>query len=79
MGRYRSDCCGSCVHFDNDPASLEAAFPGMLSLGSAHISARADDGLCLKHERYLGAGGWCPDFQAKEDGPRRGRNRDSGV
>jgi len=70
MSRHRPDCCGSCAHFANDPADLEAALPGLRSLSSAQNSARADDGLCLKHQRYLGARAWCADFEARNVAPR---------
>jgi len=56
--------CGSCRHFRNDPSYLEAAIPGLSSLGSAAASARADDGLCLIRDRYLGARASCALFAA---------------
>jgi hypothetical protein len=55
--------CGTCVNFGNDPADLEASFPGLTSLSSAHISARADDGVCALHRRYLSASAFCGDYQ----------------
>ena len=45
--------CRTCVHFRNDPAFLEAAFAGLASLSSGHASVRGEDGLCLRHDRYL--------------------------
>jgi hypothetical protein len=54
--------CGSCRDFRNDPAYLEAAIPGLTCLSSGSASVRADDGLCLRHDRYLGAGRSCADF-----------------
>jgi len=56
--------CGACRHFRNDPAYLEAAIPGLSSLGSAAASVRADDGLCLIRERYLTAHASCERFAA---------------
>ena len=56
--------CGSCRHFRNDPAYLEAAIPGLSSLSSGAASVRADDGLCLAHDRYLSARASCPRFAA---------------
>ena len=56
--------CGTCVHFRNDPAYLEALFPGLTSLASADASVRGDDGHCRRHDRYLGAGCSCADFRA---------------
>ena len=57
--------CGACVHFRNDAATLEAAFGGLTSLSSAHASVRSDDGICSRHERYLGADSWCADFDRR--------------
>jgi hypothetical protein len=57
--------CGACVHFRNDPAYLERVFPGLSSLSSAWASVRAEDGLCLRHERYRDARFWCEDFEAR--------------
>jgi hypothetical protein len=56
--------CGSCGYFRNDAAYLEAAIPGLSSLSSAAASVRADDGLCLRHDRYLSARASCPQFEA---------------
>jgi len=53
---------GACRHFRNDPAYLEAAIPGLECLSSGAASVRGDDGLCLRHDRYLGAGRSCADF-----------------
>ena len=57
--------CGACVHFRNEPEYLEAAFAGLASLSSAYGSVRAEDGLCLLHDRYLGAHCSCADFSAR--------------
>jgi hypothetical protein len=67
LGRRRpvaiaSKRCGACRHFRNDPAYLEAAIPGLKCLSSGAASVRADDGLCLRHDRYLSAGRSCADF-----------------
>jgi hypothetical protein len=56
--------CGSCRHFRNDPAYLEAVTPGLSSLSSAFASVRADDGLCLLRDRYLSARASCSRFAA---------------
>jgi hypothetical protein len=58
--------CRDCVHFRNDPAYLEAAFAGLTALSSSYGSARADDGICRRHERYLSARSSCADFCAAE-------------
>ena len=60
-------CCGTCVHFRNDAAYLEAALGGLTSLSSAHASVRGDDGICSRHERYLTPDSWCQDFFALAD------------
>jgi hypothetical protein len=54
--------CRFCRHFRNDPAYLEAAFPGLTSMSSGYGSVRANDGICLQHERYLSAESSCPEF-----------------
>jgi len=59
--------CGSCAHFRNDPAYLETAIAGLSSFGSASASVRADDGLCLRHDRYLSARAGCADFSSREE------------
>ena len=45
--------CGTCQHFCQAGAELEASLPGLRSLGSAYSSVRAADGLCTLHARYL--------------------------
>lgn len=62
--------CGACGHFRNDPAYLEAAIPGLSSLSSGDASVRADDGLCLRHERYSSARASCADFTPAEGSAR---------
>lgn len=57
-------CCGYCAHFRNDPAAMEAAFPGLTAMCSGAASVRAQDGLCLKHDYYLSFRDRCDDFQA---------------
>jgi len=54
--------CRWCRHFRNDAAYIEAAFAGLASLSSGHGSARADDGICLRHGRYLTARSSCTEF-----------------
>ena len=54
--------CGNCGYFRNDRAYLEAAMPGLTSMSSGDASVRADDGLCLRHDRYLSARASCADF-----------------
>jgi hypothetical protein len=58
--------CRACAHFRNSPAFLESIFPGMSAMSSAWGSTRAEDGLCLKHDRYLSADAGCADFMPVE-------------
>jgi hypothetical protein len=55
--------CATCAHFRNDPAHLEAAFPGLSALGSAWGSTRADDGLCELRGIYLSSEGACERYR----------------
>ena len=59
--------CGRCVYFENDPAALEQAFPGLTSMGSGYASVRAEDGLCRRHDLYLSAHDHCASFVAAAD------------
>jgi hypothetical protein len=58
--------CERCIHFRNDPAYLETVFAGLVSLGSGYGSARAEDGVCGRHDRYLSAQASCADFSVRE-------------
>jgi len=60
-------CCGRCVFFENSPAAIEAAFPGLSAMSSGFASVRSQDGLCRKHDRYLSFRDVCRDFQARSD------------
>lgn len=57
--------CGRCTRFDGRPHAIEAAFPGLASMGSGSASVRAQDGLCALHGRYLPASAFCADFEAR--------------
>lgn len=57
--------CRTCRHFRNDPAFLEAAFPGLTSMSSGYGSVRSDDGICLRHDCYLGARASCADHAVR--------------
>ncbi len=52
------------MFFRNDPKYLEKEFEGWITLGSAYGSVRKDDGICSRHEEYLGANDFCDQFQA---------------
>jgi hypothetical protein len=58
--------CRACAHFRNDPAYLEAAFAGYSAMSSAWGCTRAEDGICLRHDRYLSADAGCADFTPAE-------------
>jgi len=58
--------CETCKHFRNDPAYIEEAFRGLTSFSSGYASARADDGLCTKHDLYLSADCTCPHYSFAE-------------
>lgn len=58
-------CCGNCTHFCNDPAAIEATFPGLTTMSSAYASVRSNDGLCARHDVYLAFTDTCRDFSAK--------------
>jgi hypothetical protein len=59
------DSCGSCRYFCESPHEIESQMPGMRSLGSGHASVRAADGICRRHDRYLGAASNCADFERR--------------
>ena len=48
--------CAACRHFRDDPADIEAALPGLSVLSSGYASVRGQDGLCLKHDRFVTRG-----------------------
>jgi hypothetical protein len=54
--------CGSCRYFCQAPHEIESQMPGLRSLGSVFASVRAADGLCRRHDRYLGASSRCDDY-----------------
>ena len=59
--------CGACRHFDRGAASLEQRLPGLAALSSAHGASRADDGLCVLHDRMLRASASCGQFEPKRE------------
>ena len=52
-GRLDHRTCLHCVHFVDDPASIEAQLPNLTLFGSAYSSARGDAGLCKVLDRFL--------------------------
>jgi hypothetical protein len=62
LGAHPQQHCFACVHFRNHAKFLEAVFGGLTSLSSGFGSVRADDGICLRHDRYLSARSFCAEF-----------------
>jgi hypothetical protein len=60
--------CGSCRYFCQSPHEIESQMPGMRSLGSGHASVRAADGICRRHDRYLGAASLCAGYEHRSGG-----------
>ncbi len=60
--------CARCKFFESDPAAIEAAFPGMSSLGSAYASVRSDAGLCIRRDLFLTPLKNCRDFENRGPG-----------
>jgi hypothetical protein len=58
--------CVGCKYFESDPSAIEAAFPGISSLGSAYSSVRADAGLCARRDIFLSPLRKCRDFEDKD-------------
>ncbi|MGE5539383.1 MAG: hypothetical protein ACM30I_12260 [Gemmatimonas sp.] len=56
--------CRTCAYFRNDPAYVESVMKGLATMSSGHASVRGDDGLCLRHDRYLAAEAVCEDYAA---------------
>jgi hypothetical protein len=54
--------CAQCASFRGDPGDLEGSLPGLSSLSSGYASVRSDDGICVRHERFVGARSCCVDF-----------------
>jgi len=58
--------CKSCAHFQNDPAFIEQAYPGLTIMSSGFASVRDKDGLCDYNQIYLSAGDSCPHFTSRK-------------
>jgi hypothetical protein len=54
--------CQNCVHFQNDPALIEKAYPGLTVMSSGYASVRDQDGLCNYNQLYLSARDSCRHF-----------------
>ncbi len=57
--------CRNCLHFRSDVPVPQTAMPGPASLEMGHGSGRAEDGLCLKHDRFVTPGSNCRFFRAR--------------
>ena len=57
--------CASCRHFDNRPAAVAAALPGLASFGSADSAVRSTDGVCARTARYLSSERSCDHHAAR--------------
>jgi hypothetical protein len=62
MSGNKLGTCRQCRYFRNEAAYLETILAGLSSLSSAYGSVRCDDGVCLRHDRLIGARASCPDF-----------------
>lgn len=58
--------CQNCVHFQNDPAYIEAVYPGLTIMSSGFASVRDRDGLCTYHQLYLSANDSCSHLEIEE-------------
>lgn len=58
--------CQHCIHFDDDPASIEAEFPYLTVFGSAYSAARGEAGICKKLGLFTDPqpARCCPSFEA---------------
>lgn len=60
--RNRGETCQRCAYFQNDPAEIEKAYPGLTAMSSGYASVRDRDGLCSYNQVYLSAGDSCKNF-----------------
>jgi hypothetical protein len=65
QGKSTGPVCQGCLWFQNDPAFVEAAFPGLTTMSSGFASVRDRDGLCERHQRYLSARDSCEQFSPR--------------
>ncbi len=55
--------CLQCRFFENSPKRIEEIYKGLITLGSGYGSVRCQDGICSRHDLYLGAYRHCDDFE----------------
>ncbi len=60
--RNTGTICQKCMHFQDDPSLIEAAYSGLIILSSGYASVRDGDGFCDHHQLYLSARDSCPHF-----------------
>jgi hypothetical protein len=60
--RNSGSICQKCAYFQNDPAVLEKAYPGLTAMGSGYASVRDQDGFCNYKQLYLSARDSCPQL-----------------
>ena len=58
--------CINCGFFQNNPAMIEKAFPGLNSLSSAYSSVRAESGICERLELFISSRYGCAFFVQAE-------------
>ena len=63
--------CGHCDSFRGDAKDLELLLPGLAALSSGHASVRSDDGICVRHDRFVAAKSSCADFSPLAAGKPR--------
>ena len=68
MKNVTTAACRNCMFFNGEPASIEAAFPGLNSLSSAYSSVRADAGICNRHGLFVSPSKGCKDFEDGDAG-----------
>lgn len=64
-GRNTGPVCQGCVWFQNDPAHIEGAYPGLTAMSSGFASVRDRDGVCNYHQLYLSARDSCQKFSPR--------------
>lgn len=64
--RHVAPKCRHCRYFRNDAAYLEHSFPGLTGMSSGYGSTRSDDGICVRHDRYLRADASCAEFLSRD-------------
>ncbi|HEY4338212.1 MAG TPA: hypothetical protein VGM89_20030 [Puia sp.] len=57
--------CEQCIHFQNDPALVEAVYPELRTMSSGFAAVRDRDGFCQRHQLYLSAGDVCAELEVK--------------